>query len=47
VASAFETDGQAFDLTQPALVLGLGDPGEEVVVDFDESLALGGVWPQE
>lgn len=38
---------QAFDLAEPAFTFGFGDACGEVVADLDESVALGGVGPQQ
>ncbi|MGW0876592.1 hypothetical protein ACWD3J_39820 [Streptomyces sp. NPDC002755] len=47
VLGAGQANPQTFDLAEPALVLRLGDAGDEVVADFGESCLLGGVWSQE
>ncbi|WP_189191181.1 hypothetical protein [Streptomyces albiflavescens] len=36
-----ETDFESFDLAQPAFAFGRGDPGEEVVADFDQPAKRG------
>ncbi|MQY40896.1 hypothetical protein SRB17_89290 [Streptomyces sp. RB17] len=37
-----EADFESFDLAQPALALGFGDPGQEVVADLGQARALSG-----
>jgi hypothetical protein len=44
---ADEADPQPFDLAVPAFPLGLGDASDQVVSDFDEAGALGGVRAQQ
>lgn len=44
---AGEADLESFDFTEPAFPLGLGDAGEEVVADVDESCPLGWIWSKE
>jgi hypothetical protein len=46
-ACSGEADLQAFDFAEPSLCAGFLDPGQEVVADVDESLALGWVGSQE
>ena len=46
-AGAGEADLQAFGLAEPAVGLGLGDAGDEVVADLDQAGSGGGVGPQE
>ena len=46
-AGAGEADFQSFGFTEPAVGLGLGDAGDEVVADLDQAGPGGGVWPQE
>jgi hypothetical protein len=48
-ASTFSGDPalESFDLTEPALVLGLGDACGEVVADLDESVTLSGIRPED
>ena len=46
-AGAGEADFQSFGFTEPAVGLGLGDAGDEVVADLDQARPGGGVWPQE
>jgi hypothetical protein len=43
---AGEADREAFGLAEPAVVLGFGDAGDQVVTDLDEPGAFGGVGPQ-
>ena len=45
LAGAQQADLEAVDLAEPAVFPGLGDPGDEVVADLDESVALGWVGP--
>ena len=45
VFGAGEADLQTFDFAEPALVLGFGDAGFEVVSDLLESGSLRGVGP--
>ncbi|MFJ2094652.1 hypothetical protein ACIOEW_36155 [Streptomyces sp. NPDC087901] len=42
-----QADLESFDLTEPALPLGFGDPVEEVVADLHEPAALRWLWPEE
>jgi hypothetical protein len=44
---AGEADFQSFGFTEPAVGLGLGDAGDEVVTDLEQARAGGRVWPQE
>ena len=46
-AGAGEADFQSFGLSEPAVGLGFGDPGGEVVADLDEAGAGGWVGAQE
>jgi hypothetical protein len=46
-AGAGEADFQSFGFTEPAVGLGLGDAGDEVVADLDQAGSGGGVGPQE
>lgn len=46
VVSAGETDLESFDLAEPAFPFGFDDPGDEVVADLYETVALGGVRPE-
>jgi hypothetical protein len=46
LAGAVEADLEAVDLAEPAVLPGFGDPGDEVVADFDEPVALCWVGPQ-
>ena len=46
-AGAGEADFQSFGLAEPAVGLGFGDPGDEVVADLDQAGPGGWVWPQE
>ena len=46
-AGAGEADFQSFGFTEPAVGLGLGDAGEQVVADLDQAGPGGGVGPQE
>src|SRR5215207_9782107 len=46
-AGAGEADFQPFGFTEPAVGLGFGDAGDEVVADLDEAGPGGGVGPQE
>jgi hypothetical protein len=46
LAGCGEADFQSFDLAEPALALGFGDARVQVVVDLDESGALGRIGPQ-
>ncbi|MGW1236743.1 hypothetical protein [Streptomyces californicus] len=42
-----EADRESFDLAEPALALGLGDAGEEVVADLLQPAELGQVRSEE
>lgn len=44
---ASEADLESFDFAKPAFPLGLGDAGDEVVADVDESCPLGRIWSKE
>lgn len=44
---ASQADPKSFDLPEPALALGLGDAGDEVVADLLQPAALGRVRPEE
>jgi hypothetical protein len=46
VFGAGEADREPLDLAEPASAFGLGDPGEQVVADLRQPVALGGVWPK-
>jgi hypothetical protein len=46
VFGAGEADREPLDLAEPAFAFGLGDPGEQVVADLRQPVALGGVWPK-
>ncbi|PJN31542.1 hypothetical protein CG747_44840 [Streptomyces sp. CB02959] len=47
ILGAGEADLESFDLTEPALTLGLGDAGEEVAADLPQPAALGRARSQE
>jgi hypothetical protein len=47
VVGGGEADLESLGFSGPALALGLGDAGQEVVADFFEPAALGGVDPQQ
>ncbi|MGW2287063.1 hypothetical protein [Streptomyces phaeochromogenes] len=42
-----EADAETFDLAEPALLFGLGDPVQQVVADLYKPAALGWVGTQE
>ncbi|MET9830052.1 hypothetical protein ABZ078_12175 [Streptomyces sp. NPDC006385] len=46
VLCAGEADMRSFNLAEPAFALGLGDAGDQVVADLDQSVASGGVGPE-
>jgi hypothetical protein len=45
VGGAGEADAESFDFAEPSFAFGLGDPGEEVVADLDDSLPLRRIRP--
>ena len=47
LAGAIEADLEAVDLAEPVVRASFRDPGDQVVADFEEPVALGGVWTQE
>ena len=47
VVGGVEADLESFGFAGPAFAFGFGDACQEVVADFFESVALGGVDPQE
>ena len=47
LAGAVEADLEAVDLAEPVVAAGFGDPGDQVVADFEEPVALGGVGAQQ
>lgn len=47
IRGAGEADLQSFDLAEPALLLGFGDPVEQVFADGHDAVALVGVGPQQ
>jgi hypothetical protein len=46
-AGSGEADSESFGFTEPAVGLGLGDAGDEVVADLDQAGSSGWVWPQQ
>ena len=46
-AGSREADLQAFELSEPSFAAGFVDPGDQVVADVDESVALGGVGSEQ
>ena len=46
-AGAGEADLQSFGLAEPAVGLGFGDAGDEVVADLDQAVPGGGVGAQQ
>jgi hypothetical protein len=40
-----EADVEALDFAEPALAVGFGDAGYQVVADLGDAGPLGGVWP--
>lgn len=46
VVSASKADPESLDLAEPALALGLGDAGMQVVADLHQTVALVGVGPK-
>jgi hypothetical protein len=42
-----QADLQSVDLAQPALAFGLGDAGDQVVADLDQTVTLGGIGSKE
>jgi hypothetical protein len=47
VVGGGEADAESFGLSGPTFALGFGNAGVEIVADFFEAVALGGVDPQE
>ena len=47
VVGGVEADAEPFGLAGPALALGLGDAGDEVVADLLQAVPLGGVDSEE
>ncbi|MEU1599975.1 hypothetical protein ABZ468_46145 [Streptomyces sp. NPDC005708] len=47
VFGADGADLEAFDFDEPTLLLGLGDPVDQVVADLDQSVSLGGFGAEE
>jgi hypothetical protein len=47
LSGAVEADLQAVELAEPALLAGLGDAGDQVVADLDQSGLLSRVWAQQ
>lgn len=47
VTGGVEADLESFDFTEPSLLTGFGDAGDEVVADVDEAVPFGRVGPQE
>jgi hypothetical protein len=44
VVDASQADPESFDFAEPSFAFGLGNPGNEVVADFDDSLPLSRIW---
>ena len=42
-AGSGEADLEAFDFAEPSFAAGFFDPGQQVLADIEEALALGGV----
>ncbi|MFH8738289.1 MULTISPECIES: hypothetical protein [unclassified Streptomyces] len=47
VFGASQANPESFDLAEPALALGLGDAGDELVADLLQPAALGRVRPEQ
>ena len=45
VVGTGQADPESFDFAEPSFAFGLGDPGDEVVADLNDSLPLSGIWP--
>ena len=45
VVGSGEADLESFDFAEPAFTFGFGDAGDQVVADFGDALALGGIRP--
>ena len=45
VVGSGEADLESFDFAEPAFAFGFGDVGDQVVADFGNALALGGIRP--
>ena len=46
-AGSGEADLEAFDFAEPSFAAGFFDPGQQVLADIEEALALGWVWAQQ
>src|SRR5690348_3779233 len=45
VVGAGQAELESFDFAEPSFAFGLGDPGDEVVADVNDSLPLSRIWP--